>query len=231
MNIVIGSYENVAENYQSLVDHKPFHVYYERPNLVKHIPQSLTDRHVLDLGCGTGWYSELLKYRGAQITAVDCSEKMVKMTLSRLNGQLDCRVHDLNQSVYFLDDRCIDLIVAPLVIHYIKDWVSLFNELHRILKPGGRLVFSTHNPYSDIALYNLQNYFECTLVSTSWDNIGEVQFYHHSMHDLFASIRAANFQIITIEEPLPSKELEHIQPELYQSLTTKPCLLFGLLEK
>jgi 2-polyprenyl-3-methyl-5-hydroxy-6-metoxy-1,4-benzoquinol methylase len=46
----------------------------------------VTGRHVLDAGCGAGWYSEQLAGRGARVIAIDRSARMVAITKKRLAG-------------------------------------------------------------------------------------------------------------------------------------------------
>lgn len=230
MNIV-GSYDEVAENYGNIVDSKPFHTHYERPNFIKFLPQDLDNCNVLDLGCGTGWYAQEVIKRNGQITAIDCSIKMVNKTKNRISGQGRVVQHDLNLPLNFVENNSLDYILAPLVIHYIKDWDKLFQDLSNKLKPSGKLIFSTHQPHCEIQIFDLENYFETKLLQDTWEDIGRVEFYHHSLHDLFAAIKKSNLRIDIIEEPQPLKELSNIEPELYKNLSSKPCLLFGVIYK
>ena len=49
------SYDDKAERYAETIDTKAFTVHYERPGLMSLLPP-LANQHVLDVGCGTGWY-------------------------------------------------------------------------------------------------------------------------------------------------------------------------------
>lgn len=57
----------------------------------------------------------------------------------------------------------IDVIVASLVLHYIADWGTVLQELHRCLKRGGALVFSLHHPIKDWALSEHADYHRVEL--------------------------------------------------------------------
>jgi ubiquinone/menaquinone biosynthesis C-methylase UbiE len=225
------NYDSIADNYASTVDQKLFHTHYERPSMLKHIPQDLQSQNILDLGCGTGWYSEQCILRKANVLSVDMSEKMIEITKKRLLNKGQLIQHDLSMPFTFLNDSSINFIIAPLVIHYIEHWEPLFKECYRILKEGGTFVFSTHNPYFEIERFKLQDYFKAKLLKDTWESIGNVEYYHHSLSELFKSIKEARFNIDTIEEPKPLEELKFIDQNLYEHLRKVPALIIGVLKK
>ena len=47
-------------------------------------------------------------------------------------------------------DGAFDLVVAPLVLHYVEDWRALFAELRRVLRPGGVARMLIHHKDSEI---------------------------------------------------------------------------------
>ena len=119
--MVSGNYEPFAKKYAKQVDEKPIHTCYERPNTWSLLPKSLKGLRVLDLGCGSGWYAEQLIHGGDKVTAVDVSPAMVKLTKSRLKGKGNIFVANLEEPLSFFKDGTFDIVLAPLVIHYIKD--------------------------------------------------------------------------------------------------------------
>ncbi len=56
------------------------------------------------------------------------------------------RAHDLARPLDWREDARFDAAILALVIHHIDDRVAVLRELHRLLKPGGVLVVSTHHP-------------------------------------------------------------------------------------
>lgn len=233
MKKVIGSYEEIADNYCQVVDNKPFHTLYERPNLIKMIPNDLNGKTIVDLGCGTGWYAfRMLELGAKEVIAIDSSQKMIDVTLEKSpNESIKGFCHDLNYKMDFIEDSTIDFIIAPLVIHYLEDWQEFFKEQYRILRDGGLMYFTTHNPYMDIELFNLKNYYETQVITTTWPHVGEVQFYHHTLEALFAAINNAKLTVELLNEPQPMTELKGVEPQLYELLTTKPGLLFVSVRK
>jgi SAM-dependent methyltransferase len=54
--------------------------------LDRHLPQDLTGRRVLDLGCGHGWFAAELHRRGADVHAVDGSARLLDIAAERHPG-------------------------------------------------------------------------------------------------------------------------------------------------
>ena len=96
-------------------------------------------RRVLEVGPGPGEASErIARELGAEVVAVDISERMVE--LARARG-VDARVGDA-QSLDF-DDGWFDCVLAAWVLFHVGDLDRALSELARVLRPGGRLVAVT----------------------------------------------------------------------------------------
>lgn len=223
----IGNYGDAAAKiYAEQVDNKPMHVFYERPNTWALLPQPLNGLNILDIGCGSGWYAEQLLKAGAVVTAIDVNEQMVELTKKRVHNQAQVLQADLEQPLKFLASASFDVIVAPLVIHYIQDWPALMTELARLLKKNGLFVFSTHQPHQTYHLFKLENYFHQQIIQDYWPSINAtVQYYHHTLHDLTESLYQAGFLIERIVEPQPETGMQQ-DKEMYPLLTTRPWFLF-----
>jgi SAM-dependent methyltransferase len=98
-------------------------------------------KEVLDLGCGDGRYSLLLKeMRANHVTGLDVSQKMIDLAKKKAEGEtgIDFIVADGMQVP--LKDEHVDLIVSNFVVHYFSDSKTLFKELSRVLKTDGRFI-------------------------------------------------------------------------------------------
>jgi SAM-dependent methyltransferase len=69
------SYDAIADGYARGVDDAPYNALYERPATLALLPP-VAGAHVLDVGCGNGWYAERLLALGAAVTAIDGSAAM-----------------------------------------------------------------------------------------------------------------------------------------------------------
>lgn len=222
----IGNYEQIADAYAEQVDIKPIHVYYERPSTWALLPKHLTHLKILDIGCGSGWYAEQLVKAEATVTAIDSSARMVDLTQKRLQGRGQVIQANIEQPLDFLQSEIFDIILAPLVIHYVKDWRALMQELARLLKKNGLFIFSTHQPHETSHLFKLDNYFTPQIIQDYWPSLqATVQYYHHTFQDLTESLYQAGFLIERMTEPQPQEGLKQ-DPKLYDLITTHPWFLF-----
>lgn len=101
---------------------------------------------VLDLGCGTGRATQPLSARGFDVTGVDLSKPMVDEARS-IYPRLDFTVGDATD-LHFRDgvfDHVLFTYYGLDYIHPEPERIRAMQEIHRVLKPGGTFVFSSHN--------------------------------------------------------------------------------------
>jgi SAM-dependent methyltransferase len=96
---------------------------------------------VLEVGCGPGELAERIgRELGAAVVAVDQSERMVELASAR---GVDARIGDV-QDLPFADGS-FDCAVAAWMLYHVPDLDRGLAELHRVLRPGGRLVAVTNH--------------------------------------------------------------------------------------
>ena len=225
--LAFEAYETLAEAYAAMVDEKPHNAYYERPATLSLLPE-VKGKQVLDAGCGPGVYTEWLADRGAQVTALDASEKMVRLARARVGAKAHVRQADLTQPLDFLADESFDLIVSALVFDYIKDWESLFKELYRVLRLGGQLVFSVGHPFGDFLLSPEGSYFDTELVVYEWRGFGvrvAMPAYRRPLGALIAPLLDAGFMLERLLEPQPTEEFKRRDLRHYEELMRQPGFL------
>ncbi|MCK9250171.1 MAG: class I SAM-dependent methyltransferase [Solirubrobacteraceae bacterium] len=99
----------------------------------------------LEIGAGTGYITLHLLRAGivADATATDISPGMVdalRGNAERLGLTVDARVADAERLPF--DDESFDLVCGHAVLHHIPDLDRAFAELHRVLRPGGVVLFA-----------------------------------------------------------------------------------------
>jgi trans-aconitate 2-methyltransferase len=96
------------------------------------------DEIVLDAGCGSGRVTRLLIERlpEGKVIAVDGSPSMVDKVRGVLRPQDQALLANLTELV--LDDP-VDAIFSNATFHWVLDHDRLFQRLHAVLRPGGRL--------------------------------------------------------------------------------------------
>jgi SAM-dependent methyltransferase len=222
------AYNQMAEQYAQRVDTKPHNAYYERPATLSLLPD-VAGKQVLDAGCGPGVYTEWLVGHGAQVVAFDANPRMVSLAKNRLGKKAQVMLASLDEPLGFLADASFDIVISPLVMDYVKDWRSAFEEFFRVLKPSGVLVFSIEHPYIKYDQHRqASNYFETDRVEFTWRGFGKavrVPSYRRPMGEVINPLIEAGFILDKLLEPLPTPEFKLADPEEYEQLMRSPGFL------
>ena len=101
-------------------------------------------RRVLDAGCGVGWGTEILWGAGAEsASGVDLSADAVANARAHVPGA-DFKVGNLADLPF--GEAAFDLVVCFEAIEHVEQQEKVFDELVRVLAPGGILMVSSPNP-------------------------------------------------------------------------------------
>ncbi len=198
--------------------------YYERPATIA-LLGDVSGKRVLELGCGTGPITEWLVEHGADVVASDVSPAMLEIARSRVGDSAELHQHDLTEPLTFLEDASVDLAVASLVFHYLRDWVQPLRELHRVLRPTGSVVMSIHHPAWDWRNHCPEDYFAFLQVSEVWVKPHAVTFWRRPLTAATDAVSQAGFVIDRLVEARPDEELEKRDPSAFQELTTGPFFM------
>ncbi|MCP4325567.1 MAG: malonyl-ACP O-methyltransferase BioC [Alteromonadales bacterium] len=121
----------------------------------KHLMPWLPNRNdltVLDLGSGTGFFTDLLASSYDRVIGLDISTDMLRFAKETRNKNivwLEADAHNIP-----LQDNSIDFIYSNLVIQWFNPLDEAITEMLRVLKPGGLLIFTT---LVDGTLYELKS--------------------------------------------------------------------------
>lgn len=100
------------------------------------------DWTVADIGSGTGYLLPALADSFARVIAVDPAPAMLECARQRVHdnnlGNVELRQGDLNRLP--IDDKSCDLAIALLVLHHVPTPDTALAEIHRVVRPGGRLL-------------------------------------------------------------------------------------------
>ena len=98
---------------------------------------------VLELGCGTGYFTRELTRTGADIIAIDISPELLE--IARLNCSApNTRYQIQNASALSYSDATFDSIVGSSILHHLEIEQALA-EIYRVLKPDGSICFTEPN--------------------------------------------------------------------------------------
>ena len=119
----------------------------EIPNFRKLMPD-VTNKSILDLGCGYGENDKFYKNLGAKyVLGTDISEKMIERAneINKIDG-IEYKVIAM-EDIESIDKK-FDVIISSLAFHYIKDFDKLINDCYKLLNNDGYLVFSQEHPFT-----------------------------------------------------------------------------------
>ncbi|MEW8319906.1 MAG: bifunctional 2-polyprenyl-6-hydroxyphenol methylase/3-demethylubiquinol 3-O-methyltransferase UbiG [Candidatus Thiodiazotropha sp.] len=107
----------------------------------------LEGRRVLDVGCGGGILSESMAAHGAQVTGIDMGEAPLQVArLHLLESGLEINYERIPvERLAREQPESFDLITCMEMLEHVPDPTSVVSACARLVKPGGRLFFSTIN--------------------------------------------------------------------------------------
>jgi malonyl-CoA O-methyltransferase len=103
---------------------------------------------VLDLGCGTGFATGMLKheFHEAQVIGLDTSMAMLAQLRLRSRKRQPLRGVCGDIGALPFATRSADMVVANLASYWCPEPMAMFSEFRRVLRPDGMLLFSTFGP-------------------------------------------------------------------------------------
>jgi malonyl-CoA O-methyltransferase len=104
-----------------------------------------TPRRILEIGCGTGVYTALLrkKYPGAALTAVDISGEMIDEARRNVPGQVEFMEADAERAEF---DGRFGLVTSNASFHWFNEPGLAFKRFAGMLSEDGELHFSIYGP-------------------------------------------------------------------------------------
>ena len=116
----------------------------------------LTDKKVLDYGCGVGWLTVDLLLKGAKVHSIDISPKSIEKTKERVKKLGFSNFHNATvMDCLKLDfpNNTFDVVAGNGILHHLDDLDKGLNEIKRVLKNGGYMVF--YEPLGKNPIINL----------------------------------------------------------------------------
>ena len=140
-DFVAGVYENIAWFYD--ITFGPA-LHPGRVDAIERMGIKPGDR-VLEVGVGTGINTALYPSDCA-VTGIDFSSSMLEKAHDRIarKGVRNVRLVQMDaQNMKFADDS-FDIVYAPYVISVVPDPVAVTREMHRVCRPGGKIIILNH---------------------------------------------------------------------------------------
>lgn len=225
-------WENNAEAFSSLIDGEgtPHHRKILNP-CVEKLLGDVKDKKLLDAGCGEGYLARYYAKKGADVTAIDLSQRLIGAS-EQLTDNEDITVDYRVDNVCYIEsvpNAEFDIILSNLVLLNIPCLDDAIKEFHRVLKVGGVLVFSIVHPAFNFygpgswqmgernpktkrregIYFKVDRYFEEKEYERYWktkqgDRFPEpISFFHRTFSTYLNTLISTGFKLLVLEEPQP----------------------------
>jgi ubiquinone/menaquinone biosynthesis C-methylase UbiE len=200
---------------------------------------TVAGRDILDAGCGEGHNTRKLARMGAHVTGIDISPKMIEFAIQEEHtAPLGITYRNCSFSnMKTLADQTFDIVVAFMSLMDGRDYAGAVNEIRRVLRPGGYLVFSiTHPCFLTKGLtwikdengsecrVSVGNYFMKTPYVEKWKFTlspetqrlpeFEVPNFPRTLSEYMNELISNGFQLVELREPRPTEEACKQNPKL-----------------
>ena len=100
---------------------------------------------VLEVGVGTGINTSLYP-SNCQVTGIDLSSSMLEKARERVKRERlrNVRLLEMDAASLTFADDSFDIVYAPYLVSVVPDPVKVVREMHRVAKPGGKIIVLNH---------------------------------------------------------------------------------------
>jgi len=194
------------------------------PALLK-ILGKVKGKTVLDAGCGNGYLCRLLSKKGAEMVGVDVSRKSIEIAQAFEKKEplgIEYHVGSIC-NLSMCADAAFDAVVSNLVLQDLQDLDGALRELHRVLKPGGKLVFSIMHPCfssppvhgwvrkpvdshrsEDWLYWKVDHYFDRSIEEWTYFDFPPTYSFHRTLSDYVNTLLRSGFALTAFAEPVPT---------------------------
>jgi cytosine/adenosine deaminase-related metal-dependent hydrolase/ubiquinone/menaquinone biosynthesis C-methylase UbiE len=204
-------------------------IYDTQPNPLLSLEQRILDSmlpevrglDVLDAGCGTGRWLQLLAGRAPRnLLGVDISPQMLQAASTKLGGNCDLRLGSCDALPF--DNGVADLVLSSFVISYLDNLESFAREIDRVARPGTTIFLSDMHPETE--------------ASHNWKRPFAIKGRGWSLPQITRAFEDRGFEVLALAEAPFRQEEKHIfeqcgRPDLYHSATTLPAIYVLQLRK
>jgi len=187
-------YDAISHDYTSLLN-RTVPWYQEMLEMMfAYFPDDFTPSKILELGCGSGNLTALLRLRfpDAEITAVDFSAEIIEVCKARIGKTDSIQYVQKDFKAIDFPKESFDLVMSSISIHHLhnEQKQKLFDKLYLYLKPKSVLIYAdqcrgaTDDIYAKNMLAWKKGAFKLGSTQADWN----IWMKHQEEHDFHASV-------------------------------------------
>ncbi|MGL4647989.1 MAG: methyltransferase domain-containing protein [Caldilineaceae bacterium] len=204
-------------------------------------------RRILEVGCGGGQCAIAFARQGATVAAMDLSDEQLAhaRSLAAQEGVTIPFTQGSAEDLAAYASGAWDVVFSAYALQYVEPMAACLRECARVLRPGGRLVFSLDHPFRDCffdaeadydtTIYASRSYFDVAPMRWLFGDTGvPMTSYHRTIGEWVALLSNARFLLRRLLEPQPPDEmLDEIWPmdDALSALRFVPPTIIFVAEK
>ncbi len=223
--MTVNTYDTVADAYAAYLhtmEQESFSFYHHLvvPQLLEKVGD-VQGLAVLDAGCGEGYIARQVAARGATVTGIDVSPRLVEIARAQdPDGAIAYHTHDLSHPLPEYAGA-FDVVVSNLVLNDVPDYEGFIATIGAVTKAGGRYVLSLNNPYSAVLREKVKNYFDvggATLYNMAQEGVA-VYYFHRTMEQYITAFRNHGFLVRGLYDVRVTDEVAQNLPDRFRKLS------------
>jgi len=128
----------------------------EKKAVSKYLPQNTQGMKLLEVGCGTGHWSQFFSEYGFEVTGIDVSEDMIRIAQSKDIANTSFQIADGLRLPFA--DNSFNVIAAITTLEFVQNAELVLQEMVRCThKPGGQLLIGVLNALARLNRNKQQN--------------------------------------------------------------------------
>lgn len=218
----------------------------EQPAMKKLLPK-LTDKSVLDLGCGFGINCiDFVNLGAKEVVGIDISKRMLEAARQQNSDKKIKYINMPLENISELDNK-YDFIYSSLVFNYIYDFSKLVKDICALLNDNGVLLFSQEHPIVTASIGSNNGYLKdendneyAYCVSNYQDEnkrrmekwfVDGVIKYHRTFSTIVNILTECGFIVDKVVEPVPDEYALAKRPGLAKEFIKPTFLIIKAVKK
>ena len=250
------SWGSVASWYDDHLE-KGGDTYHEKviyPNLLR-IIGNMKGKKVLDLACGQGQFSRLMREQGAHVTGIDLSKELIKIAESHNVSIQETGTHKVTylqgsaDNLSTIKDDTFDVVVCILALQNIENLQKTIEEAKRVLTPSGSFVFVLNHPsfrnprqsywgydeksstqFRRVDEYMSESHYKIDMTPGSKTDKKFTVTFHRPLQVFVKALSKSGFALTRLEEWISHKESEKGPRQKAENKSRKEIPLFMCIE-
>jgi 2-polyprenyl-3-methyl-5-hydroxy-6-metoxy-1,4-benzoquinol methylase len=191
----------------------------------------VSDKRIIDVGCGSGYLTAKLASCGANVAGVDPSSNMIRIAKNEYRNIPHLKF--INETIEAFSSQHpntdFDIAVSNMSLITIANMDTALMAINRLLIPNGVFVFNITHPcfYNQHRRYEPTTSFQYLLPHAQKGNFiisndtkalpARTTHFHRPLQEYLRSLRAASFVVDKLVEPFPTPKTEKLYPKPWKT--------------